>query len=601
MRKAVVCCLVFLALGVLLRGSALSAPKTLEGKFTVTGKNNLHGSYSGTVTISKSGTRYRVQERAKYSNGESRSFTAYGNPSGNTLTVSYYHRYTTGIIGSLHGNSLKTKYEKVTVTYRISGSKKTLWGTYSSNQRANYKGTETLRRTSGSDSGTGSGSGTGTGSGSDATNPEDDKPIEVDMDVILPGGSALSDDKEDTDGVAIQANIDDDDKDGGAGGDKDVNIVGDRDDKNGVSGENDLFKLQIKAKETLSADHSYKVSYSSENIRIYKDAQKKELVPSGSELPSSLTTLYLEGYSATPHESGTLLSLKLYSKNKKEVGSDTIKVHVAENIFVLNGHGSASSWAIPSYGRSNGIYGSNPYILKGKDTSGKTTYYALYSWDTQKMAKVAMGTPGAYVAYDGHSNFGLGYAFDTHKKTIAEFMNIANDYVPINWPYLRDHQEHPGLMFDDSEYGDDKNTAARFDVVQVSNNPVKGKRETVYSSRFFDHSVSGGYHLSLTRGAKKWEDHHYGGSDNPRIVIKAGSHDLPAKKWRMIFLNSCYSGQYYYSVFNHGVLFYTIDEASSSQTTKAWIKAIVEGKDKDGILEAINKEENINDYCDFGG
>lgn len=105
-------------------------------------------------------------------------------------------------------------------------------------------------------------------------------------------------------------------------------------------------------------------------------------------------------------------------------------------------------------------------------------------------------------------------------------------------------------------------------------------------------------HRSLTRGAVKTEDYHFKVGGSLRIVAKCGSADMPNKGWQKLFLNSCYSGQYY-RVCNHGTLFFTHDECASAATTKAYVEAIIDGKDDNGILKAINAVENVNDYHSF--
>ena len=56
----------------------------------------------------------------------------------------------------------------------------------------------------------------------------------------------------------------------------------------------------------------------------------------------------------------------------------------------------------------------------------------------------------------------------------------------------------------------------------------------------------------------------------------------------MLCLNSCYSGQYYYNIFNHGTLFYTTDLMYFGQGgSAAYVNAIMAGQDEDGIWQAL--------------
>lgn len=202
------------------------------------------------------------------------------------------------------------------------------------------------------------------------------------------------------------------------------------------------------------------------------------------------------------------------------------------------------------------------------------------------------------MAYDGHSNFGIGFAFSGNLANIAAFMNVGEALVPINWVYMRDHQGHPNFWIEDAEYGDDTTSTEQYDP-WTKDRSITGKLYTKSVPEFFAAPQTGATHLHLTRGTNKYEDYHYGTADNLRIVAKCGAADMPTKRWKKAFLNSCYSGQYYYRVFNQGTLFYTIDECAASGTTKAFIKAIIDGKDNDGILNDVNAVENVNDYHAF--
>ena len=76
---------------------------------------------------------------------------------------------------------------------------------------------------------------------------------------------------------------------------------------------------------------------------------------------------------------------------------------------------------------------------------------------------------------------------------------------------------------------------------------------------------------------------------------------MPAKRWSKLFLNSCYSGDYYHSSFGgRGTLFFAKDESSSPQTSALLIEGFIEGKSNEDVLKDLNHVENINDYHDFG-
>jgi hypothetical protein len=108
--------------------------------------------------------------------------------------------------------------------------------------------------------------------------------------------------------------------------------------------------------------------------------------------------------------------------------------------------------------------------------------------------------------------------------------------------------------------------------------------------------------MHLTRGRERWHDYHYslGSADNVRIVVKAGSGDMPTKRWEALYLHSCYSGPYYWSVFNHGTLFFTTDSAAAYNSTCAkFLQCYIEGKSASDTLKEMNRLENLNDYWQF--
>jgi len=87
--------------------------------------------------------------------------------------------------------------------------------------------------------------------------------------------------------------------------------------------------------------------------------------------------------------------------------------------------------------------------------------YAVRIVETQaEMVNALSADDESYVAYDGHSNFGMGFNFNNGPNTrIADFMQCAEECVAINWIYMRLVQGHPNFTIDKAtEYGDDPTT-----------------------------------------------------------------------------------------------------------------------------------------------
>ena len=60
------------------------------------------------------------------------------------------------------------------------------------------------------------------------------------------------------------------------------------------------------------------------------------------------------------------------------------------------------------------------------------------------------------------------------------------------------------------------------------------------------------------------------------------------KKWKIICLNSCTSGKYFYNAFNHGTLIFSRDVCYLHQDAPAaFIAAILAGKNAGEIVDAL--------------
>ncbi|MBI3272948.1 MAG: hypothetical protein HYZ53_28425 [Planctomycetes bacterium] len=573
---------VVLALLALLVPAALFAapPIVPGGDWTLSGKHSEKGTYTGQVTITRAadGT-YQVSQTLVFGANDQETWTGTGRMVASAFKTELT-RSTGSVIGHLDDPATAAGTELIRGTYGLSRNKQVLTGSWASSTKPSRKGKEIMRI------------------GAPGSN-------KVDLAVIRPDGSELTEDKEETVGEAISVNLDDDDHDGGKGGHAQNNIVSDMDDQNGVAGEDDMLALKVKKVANPPAGAVLRLEFPDAKIGMYRNADHTGRATGGSlDLPADKESMvYMEGRAASEGGAPEIVSLKLLQSGKS-LGEDKVKIYVTRSAFLLLGHGNSGSWTLESYLSSHKKDSrSNPTIVPGKDKNGKATFWSVYVWDTEKQAKLALSNPGAVIAYDGHSNFGMGYAFETGFKTVSEFMNIADDQVPVNWLYLREHQEHPGLVFSDAEYADDSTTTEKADPVQVGGFNIKGKHGTYDHARFPLNGGSG-MRMHLTRGSKKWLDYHYSmgmdeGQPNNRIVIKAGSADMPAKKWDALFLNSCYAGPYYWYVFNAGKLFFTTDSASSSRTSSVFLTSYLEGKGDEETLRLMNREENINDYWQF--
>jgi hypothetical protein len=347
---------------------------------------------------------------------------------------------------------------------------------------------------------------------------------------------------------------------------------------------------------------AFAITFDEGHFALWRSREKEPgtRVTSGARLPAVETMLFLEGLVPSPPGEGNALRVVL-EKGNEEIARDRARVRVARSAYLLFGHGALGQGAARSFIESRRIDGRrNPSLLLGADErTRRPVTWAASIVTSERGARFALAAAEACVAYEGHSNFGLGYSFATGFKRLSQFMNIADPQVPVNWPYLRDHQEHPELLFDDEEYGDDVKTKTWSDPVSVDG-VVTGRLGTYDAPRFPLAGVPGAVRFSLSRGKEKWLDHHYGDPGNARIVIKAGARDMPRKRWSKLFLNSCYSGSYYFESFGgRGTLFFTHDEVSSASASTSFLRGCILGRPDDAILASLNEDENVFDYQVF--
>jgi hypothetical protein len=426
--------------------------------------------------------------------------------------------------------------------------------------------------------------------------------IGIDLDILKPDGSEVAEDKDDADGWATNVNLDDDDGDGGAGGHGQTAITSDKDDANGLDdGDNDL-SVRLKLHKTTSPAGTlavYRLKFSDANLKLWKTNKKKPADAVVSEQttwnPAVDTEVYVEGHSPHVDDAGTTVTLQLVIDGTV-VTTDSVVMHIAHPIIALIGDGAGGEESLNAYANANTIdTRTDPYLVKGKDENSRTHYYSIHVYETEKLSKIALATEESYVVYDGHSNFGMGFAFTAGLKTINQFVNMSDPLCAVAWVYLREGQGHPELMFPDADYGDDPDTAEEYDPFSYTTQ-VAGHNGNYAAQAYSPSDPPGTKRQHLTRGANKWQDKHFDSGADPFIIIKCGHADYPTPSYRKLFLNSCSSGPYYARVFTHGTLFFAKDSCSSESTTKAWVNAIVDGNNNDEILAAINGIEDVNDY-----
>lgn len=556
----------------------------VNGHWDLYGESSNKGPYHGTVDVTESQPgKVQLDFHIKYDkSGDRLDLTGSGTRQGHK--VDYELPLESGISQQLDRMGLAPESAgSITGTMWLTTSQKLMW-THWTNSKDGSTGDERLRRaadpTSVPDAGTTAPATTATAShGTGATTPPTTPPKKVpqkDLITLVDGdGKDVPAARKDTDGVVVSLDIDD------------------------SSTQHHLLAAKLTPPAGTAADATIKLTPTG-NLKLWQDAAKTKALPAS--VPATASTFYIEGLGGGSVEG---IGAQLVSAGKA-TAQDHAKVTVAHSAFLILGHGNAGSWALGQYTSGKKIDGrDSPAIVPGKDAGGKPVFWACFVVQTEASAKVALSTQGSVVAYDGHSNFGLGFAFSPGYSKLSQFMLISEPQIPVNWVYLREEQGHPQLMFDQGEYGDDAATPAFSDPVEV---PIEYQgAHGNYSSHEFPASGGedrGGTRHPLVRGAQRFKDYHYAlGGDlaNTRIVIKSGQKDMPTKRWSKLYLNSCYSGSYYHHSFGgHGTLYFTTEESSSPQTSALFLEGCIEGKADDATLAGMNAAENINDYYVYG-
>lgn len=367
----------------------------------------------------------------------------------------------------------------------------------------------------------------------------------------------------------------------------------------------DYLRLRIpKLKSGASADHSFKLHFTGSRIAIWQDMAKTQPVVSDTTTFSigTATTLYVEGLQPSADLGGEMISLQLFH-GADLLEEDQAKIVVAQMVFGIMGDGQTGESVLRAYLAGEQISeDKRPSLPNLSIIRNGTGCYSVWVGKTQAFAQMALSADGGNVVYDGHSNFGIGFAFSKNMTGIQDFMNVGEEWAGINWPYLVGPQEQTQFKVSYSEYGDNLDTAELYDPYLKPHNIYGNINPIISVPEFFNCTqVIGGVQLHPTYGQTQIYDMHYGTVGNSVLVVHNGASDMPAMRWKKLYLASCTSGQYYYRIFNHGTLFYTTESCSSDNLTKAYIKAIIGGQNDEGIYAAINAIElgALHDYKVF--
>ena len=407
------------------------------------------------------------------------------------------------------------------------------------------------------------------------------------LSVLRPDGTEVSQEEATTDGVILQVNKK-----------EDTSLPPTTDDY-----------LRLKLHKLNAADTtglSYHLHFGNKNIAIWSDVNKSQSIVSDQTAFSvdQDSMVYVEGLAPSLDMNGEAISLQVI-KDGKVLTESKANIVVAQMVFAILGDGQTGGNVLYnySYDEEDGIderSDPNLFIIRRP-----TSCFSVRLGKTQNFATMALSATDAYVVYDGHSNFGIGFAFSKNMTHISDFMNLGKELVAIEWPYMRSSdplngQDQTNFWIEDSEY------AGNLSVVPtgpyMSKGFIAGIHDSVAYANFTSQSTASfEYILNLTRGTYKYLDYYWPSPNGNLIVAKGGAADMPPKRWKKLFLNACRSGEYYAATMNYGTLFYTTNLCSDPHTTTAFVAGVLDGKDDEGIWLNITGIEKQNDYQVFTG
>ncbi len=325
-------------------------------------------------------------------------------------------------------------------------------------------------------------------------------------------------------------------------------IIVDKDDVNGVEGEDDLIK--IKLKKTAVANGKFRLAFDNTHIRLWEKPNKTKSVTSDqTEFPTDKETIvYVEGIKPNSDLSGTLISLKAKFGGGAFAVKDKVKIHVARPMFLVFGHEHPAPANIDNYFETvSKDERLDPYIIKGK-RNNQDVYYSMLYGESEKLLKVALSTQDAHVMFTGHSNFGLGPAFGNAGYTkLTDFMNVGGQgRASIDVDYFHQEQGHPLLQVGNNDY---IQSPKNYNVPYV---PADCRERFPNSA-----GVGIGQTFTLTQIAPPLHpSRYYKLGDHDRVIVTS-SGDIPTLRYESFFFAGCNSGRDFIESFQHGAFFYT--------------------------------------------
>jgi hypothetical protein len=252
--------------------------------------------------------------------------------------------------------------------------------------------------------------------------------------------------------------------------------------------------------------------------------------------------------------------------------------------------------------------GKSVFVIKGNpqgniDADAKDTklWTIQLSSSAEALKSALSSTP--YVVFNGHSNMGLGPAFNPAEiGTTSDFFNIGNPQTAINFPYLK--IDYANLNVTDAEIPDSSNNCWVLpDIIGVGS--VNGGIQRFQNDEGILPPNAISFHPRS--GKPRNQGWHFkrdpGHEENIIVNIPAGASaaDLPKLRYKTFFNNACNSVRDYSEVFSahEGSMFIgsnvttraalgEIDEMDIDQSNFVFAQKLMDGESWQAILSAIN-------------
>jgi hypothetical protein len=178
---------------------------------------------------------------------------------------------------------------------------------------------------------------------------------QIDLDIIKTDGAELSDASEESPGGYVPVNNDNDDYDFTSG----TSQILDKDDTNGVTGENDFVQLSLHHVTPGASGAKYRLVFTSSKIKIWSNANRTNPVTSNvTEFDANVdTTVYVEGVSKGDSAGAEVISITYIQGGTTIADADRVNFTVYEvtgptnvpgyTIYTYNGDipgGGTGSW-----------------------------------------------------------------------------------------------------------------------------------------------------------------------------------------------------------------------------------------------------------------